>query len=58
MLCNKLLCCEGMRYSEIKQNCCRVRVCEEHTQYHILGLLSFLGSYMVNLAVGEILLPL
>jgi hypothetical protein len=47
-----------MRCSRIKQNCCRVRVCKEHTQYHILGLLGFLVSHMVNLAVGEILLPL
>jgi hypothetical protein len=29
-----------------------------NTQYHILGLLGFLGSHMVNLAIGEILLPL
>jgi hypothetical protein len=30
----------------------------EHTQYHILGLLGLLGSHIVNLVVGEILLPL
>jgi hypothetical protein len=47
-----------MRISEIKQNCCRVRVCKEHTQYHILGLLVFLSSHLVNLAIGEVLLPL
>jgi hypothetical protein len=47
-----------MRISEIKQNCCRVRVCKEHTQYHILGLLGFLSSHLVNLAIGEVLLPL
>jgi hypothetical protein len=47
-----------MRCSRIKQNCCRVRVCKEHTQYHILGLLGFLDNRMVDLVVGEILLPL
>jgi hypothetical protein len=31
---------------------------QENTQYHILGLLGFLDSHMVNLAIGEILLPL
>jgi hypothetical protein len=33
-------------------------VCREHTQYHIMGLLGFLDSHVINLAVGEILLPL
>jgi hypothetical protein len=42
----------------IKQNCCRVRVCEEHTQHDILGLLGFLSSHMVDFFIGEILLPL
>jgi hypothetical protein len=58
MLCNKLGCNEGMRCSGIKQNYCRMRVCEEHTQYHILGLLCFLNSHMVDLPIGEVLLPL
>jgi hypothetical protein len=35
-----------------------VRVCKEHTQYHTLGLLGFLDSQMVDLAIGEVLLPL
>jgi hypothetical protein len=35
-----------------------VGVCKEHTQYHILGLLGFLGNHMINHAIGEILLPL
>jgi hypothetical protein len=30
----------------------------EHTQYHILGLLGFLGIHMVGLPIGEVLLPL
>jgi hypothetical protein len=47
-----------MRCSRIKQNCCRVRVCEEHTQYHIMGLLGFLSSHMVDLSIGDVLLPL
>jgi hypothetical protein len=58
MLCNKLGCNERMRCSGIKQNCCRVRVCKEHTQYYILGLLGFLSSHMVDLPIGEVLLPL
>jgi hypothetical protein len=58
ILCNKLGCYEGMRCSRIKQNYYRVRVCEEHTQYNILGLLGFLDSHMADLATGEILLPL
>jgi hypothetical protein len=33
-------------------------VWKEHTQYHILGLLGFLDSHMVDVAVGEIMLPL
>jgi hypothetical protein len=33
-------------------------VCEKHTQYHILGLLGFLNNHMVDLPVGEVLLPL
>jgi hypothetical protein len=41
-----------------KKNYCRVRVCKEHTQYHILGLLGFLSSHMVDLVVGEVQLPL
>jgi hypothetical protein len=36
----------------------QVRVCEEHTQYHILGLLGFLSSHVVDLSIGEVLLPL
>jgi hypothetical protein len=47
-----------MRCSRIKQNGCRVSVCKEYTQYHVLGLLSFLDSHKINLSVGEILLPL
>jgi hypothetical protein len=31
---------------------------QEHTQYHILGLLDFLDSHMVNPAIGKILLSL
>jgi hypothetical protein len=31
---------------------------KEHTQYHILRLLGFLSSHMVDLAVGEVLLSL
>jgi hypothetical protein len=31
---------------------------QKHTEYHILGLLGFLNSHMMNLAVGEILLSL
>jgi hypothetical protein len=58
MLCNKLGRNEGMRCSGIKQNRCRVRVCEEHTQYHILELLGFLDSHMVDLTIAEVLLPL
>jgi hypothetical protein len=58
MLGNKFWCYEGMRCPRIKQNCCRVWVCKEHTQYYIMGLLGFLGSHMVNHAVGEILLHL
>jgi hypothetical protein len=57
-LCNKLGCNEGMRCSGIKENCCRARDCEEHIQYHILGLLRFLSSHMVELSIGEVLLPL
>jgi hypothetical protein len=41
-----------------KKNCYMAQVCKEHIQYHILGLLGFLGNHMVNLAVGEIRLPL
>jgi hypothetical protein len=37
---------------------CKVGVCKEHTQYHILGLLGFLGNHMINHAIGEIILPL
>jgi hypothetical protein len=47
-----------MRCSRIKQNCCKVCVCKEHTQYHILGLLGFLSSYMADLVIGEVLFPL
>jgi hypothetical protein len=35
-----------------------VRVCKKHTQYHILGLLGFLSWHVVDLAIGEVLLPL
>jgi hypothetical protein len=35
-----------------------VRVCEEHTQYHILGLLGLLSNQMVGLPIGEVLQPL
>jgi hypothetical protein len=35
-----------------------MRVCEKHIQYHILGLLGFLSSHMVDLPIGELLLPL
>jgi hypothetical protein len=47
-----------MQCSGIKQNCCRVRVCEEHTQYNILILLGFLSRHKVDLSIGEVLLPL
>jgi hypothetical protein len=47
-----------MRCSKIKQDCCRVRVCEEHTQYYIMELLGLLSSHMVDLPIGEVLLPL
>jgi hypothetical protein len=58
MLCSKLWWYEGMWYSRIKQSCCKVWVCKEHTQYHILGLLGFLYSDMVDLSIGEVRLPL
>jgi hypothetical protein len=58
ILCNQFWWYEGMRCSKIKQNYCRVWVCKEHAQYHILGLLALLDSHMINLAVGEILLHL
>jgi hypothetical protein len=58
MLYNNLWCYEGMRCFGIKQNCCRVWVYEEHTQYHILGLLGFLSSHMVGPTIGDDLLPL
>jgi hypothetical protein len=32
--------------------------CEKHTQYYILGLLSFIACHMVDFAIHEILLPL
>jgi hypothetical protein len=34
-----------------------MRVCKKHTKYHILGLLGFLSSHMVDLPIGEVLLP-
>jgi hypothetical protein len=57
MLRNKFWWYEGIRCSRIKYNHCRVWVCREYTQYHILGLLGFLGSHVINLAIGEILQP-
>jgi hypothetical protein len=58
MICNKLGHNEGMQCSKIKQNHSRMIVCEEHTQYHIMGLLGFHGSHMVDLPIGEVLVPL
>jgi hypothetical protein len=58
MLCNKLGCNVGMRCSGIEQNCCRMRVCEKHTHYHILELLGFPSNRMVNFPMAEVLLPL
>jgi hypothetical protein len=35
-----------------------MRTCEKHTQYYILGLLSFLTGHMIDPLIHEILLPL
>jgi hypothetical protein len=58
ILCHKAWWYEWMRCSRIKQNCCRMWACKKHTQYHIMGLLSFLASHMVDLAVHVVLLCL
>jgi hypothetical protein len=47
-----------MRCSRIKYNSCRMRTCEKHTQYYILGLLSFIAGHMIDPPIHEILLPL
>jgi hypothetical protein len=35
-----------------------MRTCEKHTQYYILGLLSFIAGHMIDPPIHEILLPL
>jgi hypothetical protein len=35
-----------------------MRACKKHTQYHVLGMLSFLAGHMIDLAVNVLLLRL
>jgi hypothetical protein len=35
-----------------------MRTCTKHTQYYVLGLLSFIAGHMINSSMHEILLPL
>jgi hypothetical protein len=35
-----------------------MRTCKKHTQYYVLGLLSFIAGHMIDPPIHEILLPL